>query len=64
MLVKGRISSVNTSANTAEVILLEFDNVITAEIPFYNAGAAIGIVIGQFVVLAVFNNDFNDAVIL
>ena len=64
MLVKGKISSINASANTAEVILLEYDNVVTAPVPFYQKGAATTAQVGQFVVLALFNNDFNDSVIL
>ena len=64
MMVKGKVSSLNASANTAEVILLEYDNAVTAPIPFYHIGAALASTIGQFVVLAVFNNDFNDSVIL
>lgn len=64
MLVKAKISSINASANTAEVILLEFDNAVTAQVPFYISGAGVSATIGQFVILAVFNNDFNDSVIL
>jgi hypothetical protein len=64
MIVKAKISSINTSANTAEVILLEYDNAVTVPVPFYIKGAAVNYKVGQFVVLAVFNNDFNDSVIM
>ena len=65
MNLKGKVSSINTSANTAEVILLEYDGVVTAPIPFYHAGAALSATVGQFVIVAVFGSgDFNDGVIL
>ncbi len=64
MLVKGKISSINASANTAEVILLEYDNAVTVPVPFYKQGEALNCSVGQFVVLAVFNDDFNDSVIV
>lgn len=60
--VKGQISSINSANNTAEVILLEYDNAVTAPVPFYHS--YLSYTVGQFVVLAVFNNDFNDAMIL
>ena len=62
MIVKAKISSINDGANTAEVILLEYDNIITAPVPFLHSYSLYSI--GQFVVLAIFNNDFNDAIIL
>ncbi len=64
MLAKAKISSINITANTAELILLEYDNAVTAPIPFYKPGAATSASIGEFVVLAVFNDDFNDSVIM
>jgi hypothetical protein len=62
MLVKGKISTIDPDANSAEVILLEYDNAITAPVPFYNSHLSYSI--GQFVVLAVFNDDFNDSIIM
>ena len=65
MTVKGIISKLNTTNNTAEIILPEFDNAITAEIPFYNR-SAINAHIGEFVVVVLFNGgcDLNNGVIL
>ena len=65
MIVKGIISKINIMNNSAEIILPEFDNVTTAEIPFYNRSASNSYV-GEFVVLALFNggNDLSNGVIL
>lgn len=65
MIVKGIVSSKNELNNTAEIILPEFDNAITAELPFYNR-SAVSVNVGDFVVVAFFNggNDFSDGVIL
>lgn len=65
MLVKGFISKKNEIKNTAEIILPEFDNVLTAELPFYNRSAE-NAYIGEFVVVALFNDDkdFCNGVIL
>ena len=64
MLAKGTVSAINETENTAEVILLEYDNAVTAPIPFYEPNKAKPAMIGQFVIVAVFSDDFNDAVIL
>lgn len=65
MIVKGIISKINTSNNAAEIILPEFDNTTTAELPFYNR-SAINASVGEFVVVALFNGgmDLCDGVIL
>lgn len=65
MILKGIISSINEQKNAAEIILPEYDNAITDELPFYNRSAE-GATVGEFVVVALFNggNDINDGVIL
>lgn len=65
MLVKGKISSINRVKNTAEVMLIEYDNTVTGDLPFYNRNAY-SAHIGEFVVVALFNGgkDFCDGVIL
>lgn len=65
MILKGIISKINTSDNTAEIILPEYDNAITGELPFYNR-SALNVKVGEFVVVALFNggNDINDGVII
>lgn len=66
MLIKALISSVDAEAGTAELILPEYDNAVTGPIPFYHWDyyKQMENLIGRFVVLAVFGNDWNDGVIL
>lgn len=68
MLVKGLISSVNEEEGTAEVILLEYENVVTRFLPFYNrtklSKLEVPFLVGKLVTVAIFNNDFNDGIIL
>ena len=67
MLLKAIISSVDVSKNTAQLILPEYDNAVTADIPFYKdivTEENKSEYIGKFVVFAVFGTDFNDGVIL
>lgn len=72
-LVKGIISSV--SGTEAEVSLPEYDDAVTAPIPIlqYDRYIKIGDMeyavkeryhIGQWVVVALFSDDFNDGVII
>ena len=64
MLIKALVSAVDVENATAELILPEYDN---APIPFYrrqiDAQRAQELV-GKFVVLGVFGDDWNDGVIL
>lgn len=67
MLLKAIISSVDVPKNTAQLILPEYDNAITGDIPFYKDVVTEqnkSEYINKFVVLAVFGKDFNDGVIL
>ena len=74
MIVKGIVSTVSVERNTAEIILPEYDNALTPELPFYNrtvvytdsAKTETNIKSGDFVVLALFNgtNDLCNGVIL
>jgi len=65
MTVKGIVSKVNKIDNTAEIILPEYDNVTTAELPFYRRSAD-SVSIGEFVLVVLFNGDKDlcDGVIL
>ena len=67
MLLKGRISRVDVPTQSAELILPEFEDAVTALIPFYKERVTEenkGEFLGKWVVLAVFGTDFNDGVIL
>jgi hypothetical protein len=65
MIIKGIVSNKNEYKNTAEITFPEYDNVTTAELPFYNRSAK-AVDIGDFVIVALFNGgqDFCDGVIL
>ncbi len=65
MIIKGIVSSKNENKNTAEITFPEYDNVTTAELPFYNKSAK-AVEIGEFVIVALFNDgqDFCNGVIL
>jgi len=67
MIVRGIISKINTADNSAEVILPEYDNAVTAPLKFNNPSGASTAVVGGKVVVAVFDKDqidLNDAMIL
>ncbi len=64
MLIKGIISSVNIADNTAELILPEYDNVVTNKTPFYQKNSAQTVSIGECVIIAIFNDDFTDMIII
>lgn len=64
MVLKGFISAINEYDNTAEVILPEYGNVVTAPLKLYNRSAK-SLNIGDFVIVAMFDdNDLCDGVIL
>lgn len=64
MILKGFISSKNENDNTAEVILPEYDNVVTSPLKLYNRSAK-SLNIGDFVVVVTFDDkDLCNGVIL
>lgn len=67
MLIKALVSAVDVASSTAELILPEYDHAVTGPIPFYRRridAQRAQELIGKFVVLAVFGDDWNDGVIL
>lgn len=64
MIVKGIISSINETEKTAEVILPEYENAVTKPLRFYHENDLENISVGDFVLVAVLNNDFNDCLII
>lgn len=64
MIYKGRISKINRQNNSAEIEILEFTEVITPLIPFYSEKKSSTVNVGDFVLVVVFSNNFNDAIIL
>ena len=64
MLVKGIVSSIDTDANTIDVILPEYNNVVVRPLKIYREEIINTLKVNDFVVVAVFNDDFNDCIIL
>ena len=63
MIVKGLVSAIDEAANTIDVILPEYNNIVTRPTKVYG-GTASGFVVNDFVLVQIFNNDFNDCIIL
>lgn len=65
MLVKGKISAIYPAENKISVILPEYDNAVTAPLPIYGGTkTAADYAVNEFLIVEVFNNNFNDAVII
>ena len=64
MILKGLISSLNTTDKTAEVVLPEYDDAVTKPLRFYHEADFESKAVGDFVLVAVLNNDLNDCIII
>lgn len=64
MIVKGIVSSIDTEAKTVSVILPEYGDIVTKPIKVYGMNTVRHLHINEFVLVVVFNNDFNDCMIL
>ena len=64
MIVKGIISSKDATTKKAEVILSEYENVVTRPLDFYHQADFDTCKVGDFVLVAVINEDFNDLIII
>lgn len=64
MIVKGIVSAIDTEANAVSVILPEYDNVVTRPIKAYRDGDVSTLAVNDFVLVVVFNDDFNDCMVL
>ena len=74
MILKGIVSTVSVERNTGEIILPEYDNALTPELPFYNKTVVYtnaeqtktNIKSGDFVVVLLFDgtNDLSNGVII
>ena len=64
MIVKGLISSINTEASTVDVILPEYENIVLSSVRLYREGFIDTLSINDFVLVAVFNSDFNDCMVI
>ena len=64
MIAKGIISAIYKSEKKLSVILPEYDNMTTAPLEIYGEPKMSDYAINDFVGVLVFNNDFNDALVL
>ena len=64
MIVKGIISAIYQDQNKLSVILPEYDNMTTQPLQIYGTSNMSDYAINDFVIVFVFNDDFNDAVVL
>lgn len=64
MLVKGVVSAIDLEAKTIAVILPEYDNIVTRPLKAYGEDIVSTLKVNDLVLVAVFNNDFNDCMII
>lgn len=64
MIVKGLVSAIDAEAKTISVILPEYNNAVTRPIKAYREEIFNSLKINDFVLVIVFNNDFNDCMVL
>lgn len=64
MIVKGIVSSIDPEAKTVDIILPEYDNVVSRPFKCYRENALDTLKVNDFVLVVVFNNDLNDCIIL
>lgn len=64
MIVKGIVSAINSNTKTISVILPEYNNVVTRPIMLYEADSFDSLRVNDFVLVVVFNDDFNDCIVL
>lgn len=64
MIVKGIVSAIYKEDNTVSVILPEYNNIVTRPLAMYREGLINTLSVNSFVLVVVFNNDFNDCMIL
>lgn len=63
MIIKGIVSAIHTDINRVEVILPEYNGIVTEALRVYG-GSLESLKVNDFVLVVVFNDDFNDAMVL
>lgn len=63
MMIKGIVSAIYYKDKKIAVILPEFNNVVTKPLPVY-AESISDFKVNDFVIVNVFNDDFNDGIVL
>lgn len=64
MIVKGLVSAINTEKKTVDVILPEYSNIVTRPLKVYGENFIEKLKVNDFVMVVVFNDDFNDCMVL
>lgn len=64
MIVKGIVSAININDRTISVILPEYNNVVTRPIKAYRDDIFSTLKVNDFVLVVIFNDDFNDCMVL
>lgn len=64
MLVKGIVSAIYPEEKRLSVILPEYDNMTTKPLKIYGSVDVTKFSVNDFVIVVVFNSDFNDGMIL
>lgn len=65
MIVKGIISAVYAEEEKLSVILPEYDNMVTAPLKIYGSNPDMeSYKVNDFVIVVMFNGDFNDGIVL
>ena len=64
MIVKGIVSAIDTEAETLSVILPEYGDIVTRPIKAYPPDRIHALGVNDIVLVVVFNNDFNDLMVL
>lgn len=64
MIAKGIVSAIILETRTVDVILPEYSNVVVKASVYREDERFLNLAVNDFVVVAVFNDDFNDCIIL
>lgn len=64
MVTKGIISVVDSDVRTAEVIIPEFDDVVTPMIPIAKGVSISDVTVGAKCIVALFSNNFADGAVI
>ena len=64
MIVKGIVSAIYSDEMKVSVILPEYNNITTNPLPIYGKPDMKEFAVNDFVVVLVFNNNFNDAMVM
>ena len=64
MIVKGIVSAIYADEKKISIILPEYNNIVTRPIKVYREDILKTVNINDFVLVVIFNEDFNDCMVL